>query len=71
MKLGTTIVVRTSTAFNGSHEHPAIVNKAWSPTMVNCTVLPDCGAPFTMTSVRIVDGPEGLAVNETNVGWLA
>lgn len=68
MKLGNSIVVRTQTSFNGSHEHPAIVNRVWSPDMVNCTVLPDCGTPFCMTSVHVYPSKEG-APEGSNIGW--
>lgn len=75
--LGDAIVVKTPSSFNGSNEHPAIVNHVWndgstgSPGMVNCTVLPDCGTPFCMTSVAVHDvKPDYKPVNESGYGWL-
>lgn len=78
LKLGDAVVVKLSTPFNGSYEQPAIVNHVWgtgdttvAPQCVNAMVLPDCGMPFSMTSVLIHDAkPADLAVNDSNVGWL-
>jgi len=51
--IGRIVIVRTIQDFNGSHFHPGIITRAWSDTMVNVKVLPDCGAPFDSTSVTL------------------
>lgn len=76
LALGDSIVVQCGTSFNGSFEQPAIVNKVWGhddtrngPQGVNCTVFPDCGAPFTLTSIMVHDvKPDTPAPNAR--GWL-
>jgi len=30
---------------------PAVVTRVWGPDCVNVTVLPDCGAPVSKTSI--------------------
>jgi hypothetical protein len=50
---------------NGSAEHPAIINRAWSdrdtaegPVCINVTVFPDCGEPQCKTSVYLFETKE-------------
>lgn len=45
------IVLVTDADSNGVTEHPAIVNRVWSPECINVTVFPDCGTAYNMTSV--------------------
>ena len=45
------IVLFRSEHSNGIDEHPAVINRVWSPDCVNLTVFPDCGAPVCKTSV--------------------
>lgn len=66
--LGRIVIARTSQAFNGSNEHPAIINRVWGSNdpaeakgahvAVNIAVLPDCGASFTATSVALFETKE-------------
>jgi len=51
--IGRVVLVRLIKPSNGSYIHPAIINRVWSNECVNLCVLPDCGAPFNATSVRI------------------
>ena len=61
---------RNEQAFNGSREHPAIVNAVFGAQedpfpAINLTVFPDGAAPFSRSSVPHVGrtGGEGMA------GW--
>ena len=80
--VGRIVIVRTEKDFNGSKEHPAIINRVWgtndpaeakgSFVCVNATVLPDCGAPFSMTSLALYETKEEAdeaSHNGSNVGW--
>lgn len=52
--LGAVVLYKTADATelsNGTDVHPAIVNRVWNDECVSLTVFPDCGAPFTATSV--------------------
>jgi hypothetical protein len=40
---------------NGSDVAPAIITRVWSDTMINVTAFPDCAAPQTVTSVKLVE----------------
>lgn len=40
---------------NGTREHPAVISRVWSEQMVNLTVFPDLGAPYTCGSVLSID----------------
>lgn len=60
--LGRIVIVRTAQKFNDTNEHPAVITRVWGTgdtregkVCVNLTVLPDCGAPFSMTSVNLYD----------------
>lgn len=62
--LGRIVIVNTQEPFNGSRQHPAVINRVWGtgdttegPQGANVTVLPDCGTPFCMTSVMVHDKP--------------
>ncbi len=56
--IGRIVIVRTPSEFNGSHFHPGIITHAWTDTMVNVKVLPDCGAPYDETSIYLHATPE-------------
>lgn len=72
--IGRIVIVRTAKQYNGSHEHPAIINRVWgendpadakgSFVCVNVTVLPDCAPPFSLTSIALyetkAEAPEGV-----------
>lgn len=58
------IVIYRGLESNGSNEHPAIVNRVWTPECVNLTVLPDCGTPTAKTSVLPID-----PANKEATGW--
>lgn len=60
------IVLFRSEQSNGQHEHPAIVTRVWSDTCVNLTVLPDCGAPVSKTSVI---QNEDMTEGNQSVAW--
>lgn len=66
--IGRIVIVETAADYNGTNRHPAIINRVWGdgepqpgadgvnpPTSVcvNVTVLPDCGMPFSMTSIAL------------------
>jgi hypothetical protein len=74
---GIVVVACTTTSFNGSNEQPAIVNRVWGnddtlngPQMANMSVLPDCGPPFPMTSVRVHDTRPATPIPGQDA-WLA
>lgn len=48
---------------NGDNEHVAIITRVWTRDCVNLTVLPDCGAPVSKTSVVFHDKDDG------DYGW--
>lgn len=60
------IVLFRSELSNGSHEHPAVINRVWSDTCVNLTVFPDCGAPVSKTSVVL---NESLTEGDQSFAW--
>jgi hypothetical protein len=79
--LGTPIVVRTTTTFNGSQTHPGLVNRVWGdggdtrdgPVMVNCAVFPDLGGVFNESSIQVHDSEEA-AMSSNSPGrcaWIA
>lgn len=39
---------------NGAKEHPGVVTRVWSDSMINAKVFPDCGAVTDCTSVPLV-----------------
>jgi len=47
-------VVGAPATSNGVDIAPAIVTRVWSDMLINCTVLPDGGAPVPATSVPLV-----------------
>ena len=60
--IGLVIVVKGAFISNGTDEHPAIINRVWgagdtkdAPVAVNCTALPDCGAPTCVTSIILFE----------------
>jgi hypothetical protein len=55
--IGRTVIVKGFVS-NGSDEHPAIVNRAWSESRINVTLFPDCHAPVSLTSVLFVNDRE-------------
>lgn len=76
LKLGDAIVVQCISSHNEHFEQPAIVNRVWGfgdtidgPQMVNCTVLPDCGLPFNLTSVPVHDNKPETPLH--NTGWVS
>lgn len=63
--VGEIVLVGTSEQYNGSNEHPAIVNRVWNDNCVNVTVLPDCGQPLSMTSVtRSTDATSSAPISQ-------
>lgn len=78
--IGRIVVVRTPTAFNGSYEHPAIVNRVWGSNdpaeakgahvCINVTMFPDCGPPLSVTSLDLFETKdEADASGSPNVAW--
>ncbi len=69
--IGRIVIVKTDQHFNGSDEHPAIINRVWgandpadargSHVCINVTVLPDCAPPFCLTSVCLFETREEAA----------
>jgi hypothetical protein len=67
IRLGTPIVVRTTTTFNGTNTHPGVVNRVWTgastdtrdgPVMVNCAMFPDCAGTQNETSILVHDSEQ-------------
>lgn len=45
----------TGESFNGTHDpQAAIITRVWSESVVNLTVFPDAGTPFSETSVTFL-----------------
>lgn len=61
--IGRIVIIKHPSPFNGSHEHPAIINRVWNGTQardgrygyINTTMFPDCGVPFSVTSVELFE----------------
>lgn len=77
LKLGDTVLVRSTQASNGTNVHPAIVTRLWSDPVspgaaINLTVLPDCAAPFCSSSVAVYPtrGEAEAARSTGSVAWL-
>lgn len=49
------LVTGPAASSNGTDIAPAVITRVWSDTMINVTVLPDAGAPFPATSVKLVE----------------
>jgi hypothetical protein len=66
IRLGTAIVVRTTTTFNGTNTHPGVVNRLWSadadtrngPVTVNCAYFPDCAGTQNESSISVYDSEQ-------------
>jgi len=58
------IVIHRGISSNGAKDHPAIVNRVFTPECVNLTVFPDCGSPVSITSQIAIDPTNQLAI-----GW--
>jgi len=65
------VVKGKSLVSNGIDEHPAVINRAWSPSCVNLTVFPDCGTSYSRTSVPFYQSREEaenyLVLNPNNI----
>jgi hypothetical protein len=73
-------IVRTSTPYNNTHEHAAVITRVWSDldpataapgaVLVNLHVMPDASAPFSLTSVPFFDSKaEADASSLLNVSY--
>lgn len=63
--IGRVVIMRhTTEPSNGATDHPAIINRVWSDTMVNLMVFPDCGAAACKTSVKLIDSN-----SDEKYGW--
>lgn len=77
--IGRICIVRTNDFYNGSNEHPAVITRVWSTNdpgeaagsfaCVNVTVLPDCGIPFSMTSIPLYETPEEAGGSVYSAWW--
>lgn len=78
--LGRIVMVRTLSSYNGSRVQPAVINRVWETSDpastpgayvgINVTVLPDCSAPFCMTSVSLFETQaEAYASEFAQVAW--
>jgi hypothetical protein len=76
--LGRIIIVGSSASAGDSQEHPAIVNRVWGSddpadgahVCVNATVFPDCGAPYSQTSIPLFETREAaIASGFGLVAW--
>lgn len=43
---------------NGAKVASAIITRAWSDTLVNVTVFPDCGVVHNATSIKFVESED-------------
>jgi hypothetical protein len=55
---GRMVHVQVRDAINGQHEMAAIISQVWSDEMVNVTVFPGSGQPFTLGSIFLRDGAQ-------------
>jgi hypothetical protein len=79
--IGRVVIVRTSQTYNGSNEHPAIVNRVWGTNdpaeakgahvCINVSVLPDCAVPFCATSISLFEtkAEAEASGNSGQVAW--
>lgn len=67
IRLGSPVIVRSTTTFNGTNTHPGLVNRIWSsprtdtrdgPVMVNVAMFPDCAGTINETSILVHDSED-------------
>jgi hypothetical protein len=56
--VGRIVLVKNGQNHNGSIEHPAVINRVWSDSVINVTLLPDNTSPYPQTSVCLESDPD-------------
>lgn len=55
---GRMVHVQVRDAINGQTEMAAVISQVWSDEMINVTVFPGAGAPYSLGSIFLRDGPQ-------------